>query len=319
MYPIPSRVSRFAAAASVIALVVGACSGAATTTSSPAPASAAAPVASTAPSSAPAVPSAAASAAAGSTAVSCSTAKLVTPGTLTVANYGTTAPDIIVNSDGSLGGLEGTIFNNLAKDCGLQLKLYNTTFSSMILAVEQHKADVGVFIYYNPARSKVLYYTYPHWVIHAGIFVRPGLNYTGPSSCKTVGTVTGFVWAQYLQKALGSNAKLFPDAITVGTALLNGQIDCYVDGEDVAGAPPFDTTTVKYSVHPLQQGDWGMPQSVLENIVYDVVACNNHPLAQAVDAELTKMVADGSLAAAMQQHKLPSNSIPTMAAPQQGC
>ena len=51
-----------------------------------------------------------------------------------------------------------------------------------------------------------------------------------------MGTVIGYVWAPYLQKWSAAGAALFPDEVTVGKALLNGQIDGYINGEGVIHA-----------------------------------------------------------------------------------
>ncbi|MHB8440306.1 MAG: transporter substrate-binding domain-containing protein, partial [Acidimicrobiales bacterium] len=223
--------------------------------------------------------------------VPCSGLNLATPGTITVATYGTGLPDIVINPDGTMGALEGTLFAGLAKDCNLQVKLFQTTFASMILAVQQHKADVATYIYYSAARAKVLYYTYPHWVADkAAVFYRSDFTYTGPQSCTTAGTATGFVWAPLLQSAIGSSATLFPDSATGGTAVLNGQLDCWINGITSVADPPWPNAQGKFKTTLLQPGDFGMPLSALDNQSYNAVACDNKPLANAINAELTNLV-----------------------------
>ena len=63
---------------------------------------------------------------------------------------------------------------------GLKVKLFQTTFTSAILAVQQKKADLTMDIYYTPDRAKSLYYTYPFSVEGLQVFTKNDFKYTGP-------------------------------------------------------------------------------------------------------------------------------------------
>jgi hypothetical protein len=80
--------------------------------------------------------------------------QLVEPGSLTVGTYGTVIPGILVGPGDKLGGLDGVLLTAFAKDHGLKLKLYQTTFASMILAVEQKKIDLGTYVFYTKERAQ---------------------------------------------------------------------------------------------------------------------------------------------------------------------
>lgn len=218
----------------------------------------------------------------------------VNPGYLTVATHGSLVPEIVVGPGDQLGGIDGGLFNAFVRDHGLKLRLFQTTFPSMILAVEQHKVDVGEGVFYTPERAQHVYYTHPFYVSYAAIFTLNSFPYSGPSSMKgkRVGTVIGYVWAPYLQKWSASGAALFPDEVTVGKALLNGQIDGYINGEGIIHAVPFkDSPNVV--AHRLHTGDFGMPESALANLAYNIVNCDNRGVADALDQELMKLRADG--------------------------
>lgn len=208
---------------------------------------------------------------------------LVTPGELTVAVYGSYAPYITVMPGGKLGGVDGALLNSFASSLGLKVHVFQTTFTSSILAVEQHKADIGTYIYYTPQRAASVYYTLPFLSDYAVVFTLKSFPYKSAASLlgKSVGTVQGFVWAPYLQKTFGSNAKLYPDTVTVGTALVNGQIQGYVDGSTSQLSPPINTPEVV--PHLLKVGDYGFPQSVIATIAYNDVNCSNKSLATAYD------------------------------------
>jgi len=250
--------------------------------------------------------------------VICSGFTLSKAGTLTVSTYdGEGLPDIAI-TNGELGGLEGALLNGFAKDCHLTVALYQTQFASQILAVQQHKADVGTDIFWTAARAKQVYYTGPYHVAdHAAVFVLSSHSYQGVKSLKTVGTVVGFVWAPFLQKALGDNAKLFPDQTTGVTALLNGQIDGWVNGLAALDSPPISTNKDKFTAHRLVAGNFGMPESAVTNSAYQIVACDNKGLARAIDSEQAKLVHDGTWAQVRAQVSV--TDVPTLKEPPQGC
>lgn len=246
----------------------------------------------------------------------------VHPGELTVAVYGTALPDMVINADKTLGGLEGPMFDSFLKACKLKLRLFETTFASMILAVQNGEADVATYIFYSEARSKVLYYTYPHWVAdQANVFTLKTFSYTGPESMegKKVGTVTGFVWAPFLQQKFGANAMLFPDTVTGGTALLNGQIDGWVNGGTTIDVPPFKDQKDKVVGHPIPPNTWGMGENVVFNNSYNTVHCNNKDLAKALNENLERMVKSGEWKKVMDSVKVPDSAAPKLVEPKQGC
>lgn len=246
----------------------------------------------------------------------------VKPGVLMVATYGTGRPDIIVNADKSLGGLEGALFNHFAAACGLTIELFETTFASMILAVKNREADVGTYIFWNPDRSKQVYYTYPHWIADVThVFTRADFPYTDASSLegKKVGTVVGFVWAPYLQKSLGDNAALFPDDTTGSTALLQGQIDGWINGSATLHNAVFDAAPGKVSSRPFKAGDFGIPASLLTNKSYRIVSCNNKELSKALSEGMRQMIDSGEYAKVMAENQVPPEEAPDVADPEQGC
>jgi ABC-type amino acid transport substrate-binding protein len=231
--------------------------------------------------------------------------QLVEPGSLTVGTYGTVIPGILVGPGDKLGGLDGVLLTAFAKDHGLKLKLYQTTFASMILAVEQKKIDVGTYVFYTKERAQHVFYTYPFLVSRAVIYTLKSFPYDGPQSLdgKKVGTVVGFVWAPYLQKWSAAGAALFPDQVTVAKALLNGQIQGYVNGGFIIHAPPFndDPNVVEY---PLHTGDFDIPEQFLANPAYNLVNCNNRELGAELDRELAKLRANGEWQKALKSYDL---------------
>jgi ABC-type amino acid transport substrate-binding protein len=246
--------------------------------------------------------------------------KLVNPGYLTVATYGSVIPGIVVGPGDQIGGLDGVLLTAFARDHGLKLKLYQTTFASMILAVEQGKVDIGTYIFYTKERAQHVFYTYPFLVSYAVLYTLKSFPYSGPASMtgKKVGTVVGFVWAPYLQKWSASGAALFPDQVTVAQALLNGQIQGYVNGGFVIHAPPFNDTP-KVVEHPLHVGDFTIPEPLLANPAYNMVNCNNHGLGAALDQELAQLRKSGEWQKTLASYHLGEEQNVALKTPAQLC
>ena len=246
--------------------------------------------------------------------------KLVEPGYLTVGTYGTGIPAIVVGPGDKLGGLDGALLNAFARDHNLKLKLYQTTFASQILAVEQGKIDVGTYVFYTAERAKHVFYTDPFWVSHAVIFTMKSFPYSGPKSMdgKKVGTVVGFVWAPYLQKWSSNGGVLFPDQATIGQALLNGQIDGYVNGEVLLHTPPLSASP-DVVAHLLEPGDFGFPASILSNLSYNLVNCNNRSLAAAMDEEFAKLHSSGEWQMILRDNGLTADADVQLKTPEQVC
>lgn len=246
--------------------------------------------------------------------------KLVEPGFLTVGTYGTSIPSITVGPGDKLGGLAGALITAFAHDHNLKLKIYQTTFASQILAVEQGKIDVGTFVFYTTERAKHVYYTFPYWVSHTVLITLKSTPYTGTKSMegKKVGTVIGFVFAPLLQKWSVSGTMLFPDQPTAAQALLNGQIDGYVNGEAQLQTPPLkDSPDVV--AHRLKPDDFGFPEALLANPSYNIVNCENPGLAHAMDEEFAKLHANGEWAKVLKDNGLGPESDVELKAPSQMC
>jgi len=245
---------------------------------------------------------------------------LVNPGYLTVGTYGSGPPVIVVGPGETLGGIDGALFNAFVKDHGLKLKLFQTTFSSMILAIEQGKIDIGEDVFYTAERAKHIYYTYPFFVGHAVLFTAKSLPYSGPDSMtgKKIGTVIGFVWAPYLQKWSAAGTALFPDMTAVGQALLNDQIQGYINGYTAIHEPPLNDSP-NIVTHTLHAGDFGMPESLLVNIAYNIVNCQNRGMAAAMDQEITKLHRSGEWQKVLETNGVGPDSDAPLTSPAQIC
>lgn len=251
-----------------------------------------------------------------------SAVKTLTPGVLTVATYGSDPPLITVGPGANqMGGVSGAWINAFAADYGLTVKLFQTTFASSLLAVQQGKADIGAPVYYNADRAKLYYFTYPVDIESLVVFTKKTFNYSGPSSLlgHKVGTVTGYVWTPYFQHFFGNSLQLYTSATDAQTAFVNGQIDAYFDADINYFNPPMSLSP-SIALHPVTGGDFGIPANTVANESYWIVNCSEKALANALDLERDKLVSTWSsiLAHDGAPAGTPQNS-PPLDAPAEAC
>jgi len=191
----------------------------------------------------------------------------------------------VTKSGIKIGDPGGDIMTSFAKAEHLKLKFIETTFASVILDVEEKKADIGMGYYYSTARAQEVYYTDPYFQSTAGIFTLKATPYKGISSLSTmkIAAVTGELWAPYLQKLYGSNVLLYSTDVDAAAALLNGQVQAFVDGALYDTAPPLSQHRSEVAVHLIKVGQFGMPRAAVLNTFYNFVACSNKGLAAVYD------------------------------------
>jgi ABC-type amino acid transport substrate-binding protein len=217
----------------------------------------------------------------------------VSPGQLTIATYGTDLPATQVTGS-DIQGIDGLLLSSFEKEYHLTPVVISTTFASVILDVEEGKADIGMGYFYSTTRAAQVYYTLPYYETTASIITMKSYNYTGPNTFTgKIGAIVGEVWQPFITKVY-PNVVLFQTDTAAATALLNGQIDGFVDGDDFVDSPPLaGNSNVTY--HDLSVGDWGLPASAVHNLFYDFVSCSNKALGMARDNWTQHLQATGQL------------------------
>ena len=221
--------------------------------------------------------------------------KTIESGTLTIATYGSAPPLITVGpGPNDIGGLSGGWAKEFAKEHGLQIKLFQTTFASTLVAVEQGKADIGAPVYYNSDRAKKYYYTYPVDVEALVVFTKKGFNYTGPDSLKghKVATVTGYVWTPYFKTFFGPSLQLYSAASDAKTAFMNGQVDAYLDADINYFSEPLSLSP-QLALHTVKAGDFGIPGEIIANQSYWIVNCKEKDLGSAMNKTRETLESNG--------------------------
>jgi polar amino acid transport system substrate-binding protein len=242
-------------------------------------------------------------------------------GTLTVA-VNTAEPPFISYDNGKLGGLIGDTINGFAAEYGLTVKLDQTTFASALLDVQQGRADMAPNIFYTPERATSVYYTASSVRLPVAVVTKKGFKFTGTASLKNkkIGIVVGEAWASALEQEYGAGSLVqFQSETEAGQALINGQVDAYVNGLAVTTLPPL-AGRKDIVGHPVKAGQAGIPASLLENVSYNLVSCQNPALAKAYDKYVNGLVKSGGLAKLNKKNKVPAGfQISKPAAPAQGC
>lgn len=244
----------------------------------------------------------------------------VKDGTLSVAVYGT-SPPIIIQENHEISGLIGDVVNGFAEANGLKVELFETDFAASLAATQQGRTDLTTFIYHNEERAKTVYYTGPLFKLPASVITHDDFEWNGVESLegKKISAVIGQVWGPFFQEAFGDNVMLFQSDAEAATALVNGQVDAYVNSAlQIFNKPIVDQDDMTY--HLLEVGDLGMEDNAINLRGTNVVSCDNPALAEAFDAYLQEIYDSGEL-----EEILVANDIPEdfwnddFTPPAQGC
>ena len=245
---------------------------------------------------------------------------LVERGTFTVGVYQVYIP-VMMPSGNTLGGVDGAWMTEFAKSHNLKLKIFQTTFASTILAVQQKRIDVALAYYYTADRAKTVFYTYPFDQEGARVFTLSTFNYTGPDSLKgkKVATVQGFAWNSQLQTFFASDLVQYATKAEAQTAVSNGQVSALFAGNLGWFDPPWNgTDEVKPNI--IKPNDFGIPASLIDVYDYNIVSCDNKGLAAALNNTLTKMKSSGAWDQVMKDNfKSDNPPFAPLESPTQGC
>lgn len=227
----------------------------------------------------------------------------VQPGKLSVAIY-EYPPFTVISSDGSIGGVDSDIAKEFAKKNCLTIEAVVVEPGAIIENILSKKADIGTGDWYRTAkRAEVLGMSWPIYLDSAAIYSKTGLETVKDLEGKSVGTVSGFLWVEQLQKVLGDKLVLYPNPVAVAQDLQAGRIEAAVDG---------------YSSGAYAQTKGGFPGITIKVMKPDErVAASIQPaqatllyhkdateLGAALDADIQAMHKDGTTAKIMQSYGL---------------
>jgi ABC-type amino acid transport substrate-binding protein len=278
-----------------LALVLGACGSGA----SPAPSSSAAPV----DSAAPATPAAV-------------IPTVVKPGVITALTLTDGAPFASVSADGTWTGFDIALMTLMAKNLGLELEITGKDFDTIIPSVAGGLADVAfVSIADTDKRRETVDFTLPNYtgtnnlVVTNDSAIPDGPQQVGEvvGADKTgtkVGVIQATMGQQYAQ-AYFKDAELvtFPSTNAAILGLVAKTVDSIViDGQQAYLAQDqYPVHTAFTTVDPANRG------------AAIVINKENVELRQALNAELRRLLADGTIKALLEQYNPKEPSEPVIA------
>lgn len=217
--------------------------------------------------------------------------KTKVPGTLTVAVLNS-PPEVIVEPDGTLSGIEGEIITKFAEENHLRLQPFATSFAGKLTAVQTGRADIGLQAYYTPDRAKAVYFTDALRNDPTGVATSPDLDYEKPDSLqgKKIATVHGSTGVPFMQKQFGKdNIALFDSYTDAEQALISGQVDAFTAGVQVF---PF-ASQHDLPVHEFTEAE----EKVFgpDGTEHMYTSCDNKALADSVSAFIKKLSDSGEL------------------------
>jgi polar amino acid transport system substrate-binding protein len=152
--------------------------------------------------------------------------ELIKPGTLTV----TIQPYMPYTAakDGKLVGLDSDILSTAAEKLGLTVEFNVTDFAGMLASVQAQRADITIGgIAWSDARQKVGLFTDPPYYSPPAMAVLESARFPDVASLegKSLGTVTGYVWAKSIAQVPDASPHTFPSPDSVFTDIASGRLD----------------------------------------------------------------------------------------------
>jgi len=160
--------------------------------------------------------------------------KTLKPGVLTISAQ-TYRPYSIVESDGTVSGIDGELLKEIARRECLKIEAVIVDAAAALNYVQTGKADVTVGDWYRTkARSEVMNMTDPLYLDQMGIVSKDGASKLSDLEGKVVGTLQSNLWVPDLKKLYGAKLRLYPVVANVQQDLKNGRIDAYVESYSIA-------------------------------------------------------------------------------------
>jgi ABC-type amino acid transport substrate-binding protein len=130
--------------------------------------------------------------------------------------------------DGALVGLDSDILAAIASKLGLKIEVSVTDFPGMLAAVQSQRADITIGgIAWSDPRQKVGLFTDPPYYSPPAMAVHGAAEFPDVASLedKSLGTVTGYVWAKSIAQVPKASPHTYPTADSVFEDLSSGRLD----------------------------------------------------------------------------------------------
>ncbi|MEC3958204.1 ABC transporter substrate-binding protein/permease [Nocardia sp. CDC153] len=215
---------------------------------------------------------------------------LLTPGKLSVGTLSDAPPSICVNSKGVFTGFDNELLKAVGAKLGLQVEFTGTEFAGLLAQVANGRFDIGSSsITTTDARRQLVDFTNGYDFGYFSLVVPNGSGIKGFSDLhrgNRVGVVQGTVQDEYVVNELHLDPVKFPDYNTAYANLKSGQIDAWVapSQQAIGAIKPGDPTSIVQNTFSVN------------NFTAWALRKGNRPLADALNAGLDAVIADGTYA-----------------------
>ncbi|MEC3914310.1 ABC transporter substrate-binding protein/permease [Nocardia sp. CDC160] len=215
---------------------------------------------------------------------------LLTPGKLSVGTLSDAPPSICVNSKGVFTGFDNELLKAVGAKLGLQVEFTGTEFAGLLAQVANGRFDIGSSsITTTDARRQLVDFTNGYDFGYFSLVVPNGSAIKGFSDLhrgNRVGVVQGTVQDEYVVNELHLDPVKFPDYNTAYANLKSGQIDAWVapSQQAIGAIKPGDPTSIVQNTFSVN------------NFTAWALRKGNRPLADALNAGLDAVIADGTYA-----------------------
>ncbi|MFG2970528.1 substrate-binding periplasmic protein [Streptomyces sp. NPDC048288] len=227
----------------------------------------------------------------------------VKEGTLTVSTYDFN-PHTIIKGD-ELSGIEGDLLKEVAARECLTLTVSSAGgANAAVPSVQSGRADVAAGDWWRTkARAKIVTLSDPVYLDQGAIISKAGYKNLDALDGKKIGSVVGNLWNDDMTKVFGDKFVIYQDGEALFSDLANGRVDAVIDSVGATVAR-FKTSPIKGAEIVAWPADPRVSASSAPGQVNWPTSKKNPELTAAINAQITAMRTDGTIAKILKKYGL---------------
>lgn len=220
----------------------------------------------------------------------------IAAGTLTVAAY--VSPPYTVQSGSDIEGVDGLIMKAVGQRECVTVKVSSVAGAALPSTITSKRADVAIGgVYASKDRAATFSLTTPMYHDGLALLSASGVNTLAGLQGKKLGVIQGYLWNDEFSKALGADSVTsYQTSASMIADIKNGRVDAGAFTTAESGLRAKEDPSLKSAV--LQP----TPQIAESQTQSDVVLLLNKDatqLTQALNEDITGLLADGTIAKAL--------------------
>jgi polar amino acid transport system substrate-binding protein len=232
----------------------------------------------------------------------------VTDGTLTVAVY-VEPPYSTTGENGSMGGVDGEVINQIAADTCLAVKGMPMAGPAVFESLDAKRVDAAVgAISITDERKKLYGYAGPMYYTQMSYVSKDDVKTTAELDGKIIGVVAGYRWNEEYQSKFGDAVKVYQSNDGLLNDLVAGRVDVGL----------YDVGDIKYALDKLGKtedfhvnvapADPTLPTTESPGETVILLPKGSIEAADAMNAAIADMTKSGDLASFIEENGLPESS-----------